>query len=63
MEKEEFKADLQLINEMKTLFNQITELRIQLIFKEIDIRKLKQELNSLHGKQGVKKWLVHYFIN
>ena len=40
------------INEMKKLFNQITELRIQLILKELENKELKQKLNALYRKRG-----------
>ena len=64
-EEEEISIDRKLVNEMKHLMNEITNLKIELLMvrlenidleneiKEIkEIKELKQKLNALYGKKG-----------
>ena len=59
VEEEEMSIDLKLVNEMKNLMNEITDLKIVLLMVRLvnidlenEIKELKTKLNALYGKKG-----------
>ena len=59
VEEEEMSINLKLVNEMKNLMNEITDLKIQLLMVRLEnidleneIKELKTKLNALYGKKG-----------
>ena len=57
--EEETSIEYKLINELKHRFNEITNLKIELLIVRLEnndldneIKELKQKLNALYGKKG-----------